>query len=159
MEKSAKFNTFEIEFGHCCGCRVVSLLWCCLCEMFKVLYHCCGIVGVRCLSTISWLVTPGLHSAHVPVINRYHDDEHFSTICTFDRRICFRPNKLRLILKSQISNSIEHIIPTCSVKSKYSPVVSTRFRVKLFPIIGYRRILLSHVHIVHCKNIQYLNKV
>ena len=46
-----------------------------------------GIVGWRCLSTISWLVTPGLHSAHVPVINRYHDDEHFSTICTFDRRI------------------------------------------------------------------------
>ena len=110
-----------------------------------------GSVGKRCLSTISWLVTPGLHSAHVPVINRYHDDEHFSTICTFDKRICFRPNKLRLILKSQISNSIEHIIPTCSVKSKYSPVVSTRFRVKLFPIIGYRRILLSHGHIVQCR--------
>ena len=81
------------------------------------------------------------------------------TMCTWDSRNWFWPNKMGLILKSQISNSIEHIIPTCSVKSKYSPVVSTRFRVKLFPIIGYRRILLSHVHIVHCKNIQYLNKV
>ena len=65
--------SFEIEFGHCCGCSVVSLLWCCLCEMSKVLYHCCGIVGARCLSTISWLVTPGLHSAHVHC-NHYHGD-------------------------------------------------------------------------------------
>ena len=33
-----------------------------------------GIVGSRCLSTISWLVTPGLHSAHVHC-NHYHDDD------------------------------------------------------------------------------------
>ena len=33
-----------------------------------------SIVGSRCLSTISWLVTPGLHSAHVHC-NHYHDDD------------------------------------------------------------------------------------
>ena len=33
-----------------------------------------GIVGWRCLSTISWLVTPGLHSAHVHC-NHYHGDD------------------------------------------------------------------------------------
>ena len=32
-----------------------------------------GIVGRRCLSTISWLVTPGLHSAHVHC-NHYQDE-------------------------------------------------------------------------------------
>ena len=83
-----------------------------------------------------------------------------------EHRNCFRLNKLGLILKSQISNTIEHvIIPTCSVESKiekikflwasnpkfvifpHSPVASTKFRVKLFPFFGYRRILLSHVQL------------
>ena len=32
-----------------------------------------GSVGKRCLSTISWLVTPGLHSAHVHC-NHYQDE-------------------------------------------------------------------------------------
>ena len=53
----------------------------CYCDV--VLYHCCGIVGVRCLSTISWLVTPGLHSAHVHC-NHYDDDDDDDVIVVDD---------------------------------------------------------------------------
>ena len=76
-----------------------------------------------------------------------------------EHRNCFRLNKLGLILKSQISNTIEHvIIPTCSVQSKiekikFSGASNFKFVIEsqIIPTFGYRRILLSHGHIVQCR--------
>ena len=70
-------------------------------------------------------------------LDRVFECSAHCTMCTCDSRICFRPNKLGLIIKYQISIAIEHmLIPTCSVERKkenifvrlklnYSPVVAT----------------------------------
>ena len=64
-----------------------------------------------------------------------------------------------LILKYQISNAIGHILnPACSVESKiekikFSGASNFKFVIEsqIIPTFGYRRILLSHGHIVQCR--------